>query len=276
MPELPEVETVARDLKEAGLIGRRITGAHVYWTRTIDRPSVAEFRQRLIGQQVEDVDRRAKFLVLSLSDDTLLIHLRMTGQLAFKDPTVPRAKHEHVVLELDDGRHLRFHDTRKFGRWYLVEDPAEVLAPLGPEPLADGFDAETFMEMLQSRRRQLKPLLLDQSFIAGLGNIYADEALWAARLHPLRRSHTLSEEEAYALYRSIRNVLRRGIDNMGTTLGTGRANFYSVGGRSGENQDELRVFRQTDAPCPRCGTPIERIVVGQRSTHVCPRCQDGG
>lgn len=272
MPELPEVETVARDLRDAGLIGRTVTDAHVYWSRTIDRPSTDIFQSRIIGQQFEEIRRRAKYLVFTLSDDVLLVHLRMTGQIILEDSTLPRRKHEHVILELDTDRHLRFHDTRKFGRWYLVTDPSDVLGKLGPEPLTD-LDAATFTDMLHSRRRQLKPLLLDQTFIAGLGNIYVDEALWAAKIHPLRRSHTLSEGEAHRLFEAIQTVLRRGIENLGTTLGTGRTNFYSVSGRRGDNAEALRVFRQTGEPCPRCGTPVERIIVGQRSTHICPDCQ---
>lgn len=272
MPELPEVETVARDLRDAGLVGRTITDAHVYWPRIVDRPSAQIFESRIVGQRFEVIGRRAKFLVFTLSDDTLLVHLRMTGQLAFEKPTVPRRKHEHVILELDGDVHLRFHDTRKFGRWYLLTDPSDVLGKLGPEPLSD-LDAGTFAELVQGRRRQLKPLMLDQTFIAGLGNIYVDEALWAAGIHPLRRSHTLSDDETHELFEAIQRVLRQGIENLGTTLGTGRTNFYSVGGRRGENAEELRVFRQTGEPCPRCGTPVERIVVGQRSTHICPRCQ---
>lgn len=274
MPELPEVETLARDLRRAGLIGRTVTDARVYWPRTIDRPGITQFRNRILGNQFEDAGRRGKFLVLPLSDgDTLLIHLRMTGQLAFEEPSVPRKKHEHVILELDGDSHLRFHDTRKFGRWYLVEEPEELLGKLGPEPLSAEFDPATLATILHSRRRQLKPLLLDQTVLAGLGNIYVDEALWTAGIHPLRRSHTLEETEIHALYDAIRTVLRRGIKNMGTTLGTGRANFYSVGGRRGNNQTALRVFRQAEEPCPRCRTPIERIVVGQRSTYICPDCQ---
>lgn len=272
MPELPEVETVARDLRDAGLVGRTITDANVYWPRIIDRPSAQIFESRIVGQQFEAVGRRAKYLVFTLSDETLLVHLRMTGQIAFEDPTIPRRKHEHVILELDNERHLRFHDTRKFGRWYLVTEPSDVLGKLGPEPLTD-LDAGTFTDLVHGRRRQLKPLLLDQTFIAGLGNIYVDEALWTARIHPLRRSHTLDDDEARRLFDAIQLVLRRGIDNLGTTLGTGRTNFYSVSGQRGENAEELRVFRQTGEPCPRCGTPVERIIVGQRSTHICPRCQ---
>lgn len=274
MPELPEVETIARDLKAANLVGRRIKAAHVRWARTIATPDPAAFVARVRGARINDVGRRAKYLVLPLdTGDTLLIHLRMTGRLALPSSHTPPDPHEHLILTLDDGRDLRFHDTRKFGRWYLVDAPSQVLGNLGPEPLSEAFTPEWLYTALQAHRRQLKPLLLDQRFIAGLGNIYVDEALWHAQLHPQRPSHTLSRAESDALHAAIRTVLMRGIANMGTTLGTGEANFYSVGRRRGRNQDALAVFRRTGEPCPRCGTPIVRLVVAQRGTHICPSCQ---
>ncbi len=274
MPELPEVETVARDLKAASLVGRRIEAVHVRWPRIIATPAPAVFVERLRGTRIRDVGRRAKYLVLPLdTGDTLLIHLRMTGRLALPPSEHPLDPHEHLILTLDDGRDVRYHDTRKFGRWYLVDDPAQVLGDLGPEPLSEAFTPTWFYNALHARRRQLKPLLLDQRFIAGLGNIYVDEALWHARLHPQRLSQTLSRTESDALHTAIRTVLERAIVNMGTTLGTGEANFYSVGRRRGRNQDALAVFRRTGELCPRCGTPIVRLVVAQRGTHICPACQ---
>lgn len=274
MPELPEVETVARDLKAANLVGRRIEAVQVRWPRTIATPDAATFAARLRGARIRDVGRRAKYLVLPLdTGETLLIHLRMTGRLALPPSHAPLDPHEHIILTLDDGRDMRYHDTRKFGRWYLVADPAQVLGDLGPEPLSEAFTPDWFYNALHARRRQLKPLLLDQRFLAGLGNIYVDEALWHAHLHPQRLSHTLTRAESAALHAAIQAVLRRAIANMGTTLGTGEANFYSVGRRRGRNQDALAVFRRTGEPCPRCGTPIVRLVVAQRGTHICPTCQ---
>jgi formamidopyrimidine-DNA glycosylase len=178
-----------------------------------------------------------------------------------------------VILDLDDGRSLRYRDTRKFGRWSLVKDPATVLSRLGPEPLDKGFTATDFVRHLRPRRGKLKPLLLNQEVLAGLGNIYVDEALFSARLHPERSCATLSDAQLRVLYRSIREVLRRGIRTGGTTLGSGQGNFYSVAGRRGRNQDGLRVFRRNGEPCGRCGTTIARTIVGQRSTHLCPQCQ---
>jgi formamidopyrimidine-DNA glycosylase len=197
----------------------------------------------------------------------------MSGRLHHVPDKTPRSDHEHVILGFDDGSELRFHDTRKFGRLYLLERAEKILGRLGPEPLEPGFTAQRFAQMLKARCRLLKPLLLDQSFLAGLGNIYVDEALWESGLHPQRRSDLLSAAEARALHAAIRRVLRRGIKNLGTSLGTGKANFYSVSRRRGRNRDELKVFRRTGEPCPRCGSEIRRIVVGQRSTHLCSRCQ---
>jgi formamidopyrimidine-DNA glycosylase len=156
---------------------------------------------------------------------------------------------------------------------YFVENPEQIVGHLGPEPLEKSFTAHILKERLHAHNRLLKPLLLDQTFIAGLGNIYVDEALWVARLHPCRQSSSLSKPEVKALHRAIRKVLKRGLQNLGTSLGSGKANFYSVGQRKGRNRDELNVFRRTAAPCLRCETVIERILVGQRSTHICPTCQ---
>ena len=197
----------------------------------------------------------------------------MSGRLHLVPPDVKRDKHEHVVLDLDNGQQLRFHDTRKFGRMFLVENVDTVIGKLGPEPLGHDFTTAWFLDHLHQKKRQLKPLLLDQTFLAGLGNIYVDEALWEAKLHPLRVSSSLTTSEIRALHRAIRKVLRKGINNLGTTLGTGKANFYSIGRRTGNNSEELNVFRRTGQQCPRCDATIERIIVGQRSTHICPACQ---
>ena len=168
-----------------------------------------------------------------------------------------------------------FHDPRKNpGRLSLIKDPGPDFDPPGPEPLAPGFTAKALGQLLKNRQRILKPLLLDQTFIAGLGNIYVDEALWEAKLHPCRRASSLSTPEIRALRLAIPRVLKRGLKNLGTSLGSGEANFYSVANRRGRNKDQLNVFRRTDRPCPRCKQSIERLIVGQRSTHICPRCQE--
>jgi len=274
MPELPEVETVARELRAAGVVGRRIVQARVSWPRTVATPSARAFVRGVKGRRIASLDRRGKYLVIRLTGGRyVLVHLRMTGQLFFATGAARRGKHEHLTLRLDDGRELRFRDTRKFGRWYLLEDAETKLGALGPEPLSPELTARAFGRRLAARRAMLKPLLLNQAFIAGLGNIYVDEALWDAGLHPRRKSDSLREEQRRRLYLSIRKVLRRGIESMGTTLGAGLTNFRTVEGGYGSNKDNLRVFRRAGEPCPRCGAAIKRMIVGQRSTHICPRCQ---
>jgi formamidopyrimidine-DNA glycosylase len=274
MPELPEVQTVVDSLNDLKLRGRRVVAARVYWPKTIAGMAPATFRKKIKGRTIREISRRGKYIVIALSRDlTLLIHLRMTGRLNWAAATTKRNPHEHVILVFGNKKALRFQDTRKFGRFYLTPNPQEILGRLGPEPLSDRFTAARLHAMLQARKRLIKPLLLDQSFIAGLGNIYVDEALWMAGIHPLRVSSSLSKREAAVLQNAIPKVLKKGLANLGTTLGSGSGNFYSVAGRRGRNADELSVFRRTGEGCIRCRTPIERIVVGQRSTHLCPHCQ---
>jgi formamidopyrimidine-DNA glycosylase len=274
MPELPEVQTVVNDLNAAGLEGAVIIAAGIFWPRTIAAPGVRSFRRQIKGQKISAIWRRGKFLVFDFSGGHhMMIHLRMSGRIHLVSSDTKRLKHEHVIIVFKDGRQLRFHDTRKFGRIYLVKDPEKILGTLGVEPLAPAFTAKSLMNKMKVRKRLLKPLLLDQSFIAGLGNIYVDEALWEAKIHPCRIASTLSAAEIKRLHRTIPRVLKRGLKNLGTSLGTGKANFYSVARRKGRNTDELKVFRRTGMPCPRCGQAVERIIVGQRSTHICVKCQ---
>ncbi len=274
MPELPEVETVVRGLRRKGLVGCTVADARISWARTVGNMLPGVFRDTMAGRRIVAIRRRAKYLVLELAPQAvLLIHLRMTGRLAVEDAAVVRNPYERVALSFTDGRELRFRDTRKFGRWLLLEDAGPVLDRLGPEPLDATFEAPRLYAMLRRHRRMLKPLLLDQTFLAGLGNIYVDEALWEARLHPCRLSDSVTRVQAVRLHAAIRLVLQRGIAAMGTSLGKGDVNFYSVAGRRGRNQDQLRVFRRDGLPCPACGRNIIRLTVGQRSTHICTRCQ---
>ena len=273
MPELPEVQTVVDDLIAAGLVGQTITNVRIRWPGSIAGISPPLFRQKLKGRRIENVERRAKFIVWLLDGNLkMLTHLRMTGRFHLVAPRTAYGKHDHVAFAFSDQRQLRFRDTRKFGRFYLRDSEA-MLARLGPEPLSRQFTARRLEARLFAHRRQLKPLLLNQQFVAGLGNIYVDEALWHAGLHPLRLSNGLTAAEIRRLHRAIRKVLRKGLRNMGTTLGTGETTFYSVAGNRGRNRDELDVFRRTGEACPRCRAAIERIVVAQRSTHICPVCQ---
>ncbi len=270
MPELPEVETYASDL--AGVLpGRVLAGAWTDWPNQLPLNTPAALDAGVRGQAVVDVGRRGKYLVLRLAHGWLIVHLKMSGRLQLVPASTPANRHAHVVFRLNGGDELRFHDPRKFGRVYLVADPAAVLGGLGPEPLGDALTLDAFRARLAARRGRLKPLLLDQTFVAGIGNIYADEALWAARLHPLRTADSLGEAEIARLYAAVREVLARGITARGTSFSTG--GYRDLTGNPGEMQGTLAVFRRTGEPCPACGSPVVRLVVGQRATHVCEACQ---
>ena len=279
MPELPEVETIARKLRPE-LVGKNILKADLLWSRTLATPTPAKFKKVVKGQEIKTVGRRAKYFVMELSDYYLFIHLRMSGDLYIKEGEAAPEKHDRLILDLTPDpfaehpggapekrgeTRLVFNDTRKFGRVWLVEDPDEVVGGLGPEPLSEAFTPQVLFEGLQSRRRQLKPLLLDQSFLAGMGNIYTDEALHMARLHPLAPSDSVNREQAQALWDAIRAVLQEGIHRNGASIDW----VY----RGGEFQNYFRVYDRAGKPCLVCGTEIERLVVGQRGTHVCPHCQ---
>ena len=281
MPELPEVETVARDLRGL-VVGATITGAAGDWPRSIaSHTSIAAFAGAVAGRRIEAIGRRAKLVVVELSGDAALtIHLKMTGQLFVVPAGAPADRHVHLTLALDDGRELRFRDIRKFGRVGLwPRDPAsgavldseaggELFAGHGPEPLDDAFTLRAFRERLRGRSGRLKPLLLDQAFIAGIGNIYADEALWRARLHPLRRVASLRPPDEARLYREFRAVLVEAIEWRGSSI-----DDYTAPDGDGAMQERLVVYQRAGAPCVRCGRPIRRIVVGQRATHFCSWCQ---
>lgn len=268
MPELPEVETVAQTI-EPDVIGRVIVSADVRWAKTVATPSPKQFKERIRGQKVLGVSRRAKYLVIRLENYSLLIHLRMSGDLAVRKGKISAEKHDRLILALKGRRgeesHLAFNDTRKFGRVWLTDNPESVLGKLGPEPLGRVFTPNWLYENLHKRSRQLKPLLLDQTFLAGVGNIYADESLHMAKLHPLGLSNAVTPKQAKALCEAIRSVLREGIRRNGASIDW----VY----RGGEYQNHFRVYDREGTPCLVCGTEIQKLTVGQRGTHVCPKCQ---
>lgn len=271
MPELPEVETIARGLHcgrngICPIAGKQVAGISLLWKRSLANSTRKQLQQRLAGQVVQSVGRRGKFVVITFSTDTLLIHLRMSGDLRMDLFPPPKPfKHDRLLIDFSDGTRLAFNDPRKFGRVWLTAHPQEVLDGLGPEPFDRQLTPARFQQMLTSRQRQLKPLLLDQAFLAGLGNIYTDEALHLARLHPLQTSKALTLEQASTLLKAIRTVLRQGIRRNGASIDW----VY----RGGDFQNHFRVYQRDGQPCPVCGATIQRILVGQRSTHFCPGCQ---
>ncbi|MBI5433678.1 MAG: bifunctional DNA-formamidopyrimidine glycosylase/DNA-(apurinic or apyrimidinic site) lyase [Planctomycetes bacterium] len=274
MPELPEVETVARLLRPK-LVGRVFRGGEVLWARTIESSGPDEFLAALRGASCTRVWRRAKFVVVDLERrgkqaGHLVCHLRMTGRLHVEAPGYDSGSHLRVRLELDDRKHLFFIDVRKFGRMWFVREQRELFGELGPEPLEDAFDVDRFHAALRARKRQLKPLLLDQSFVAGLGNIYVDESLFRAGLHPLANSARLDRAAAKRLHTAIRSILSAAIAREGSSFDT----FYRTPeGKPGGFQDEFQVYDREGEPCTRCGAAIVKTVVGQRGTHFCRTCQ---
>ena len=264
MPELPEVETIARALKP-DLVGRIILSADLRWARTLATPSPSQFKKQVAGQEIVDVSRRAKFIVIHLKNYNLLIHLRMSGDLVIRTGKIKPEKHDRLLLYLSDHTYLAFNDTRKFGRVWFTDQPEKFLGKLGPEPLEKNFTAQWLFENLHKRKRQLKPLLLDQTFLAGLGNIYTDECLHIAKLHPLALSNTVTQKQAQALREAIRAVLKEGIRRNGASIDW----VY----RGGDYQNHFRVYDREGKTCLVCGKKIQKFTVGQRGTHVCPNCQ---
>ena len=303
MPELPEVEYTARQLRET-LVGATITNAQVFWERTISHPTLPEFLAEIEGRRIVAIRRRGKLLVLDLSGDLIItIHRRMSGNLLLlptgwdidtslreqdplawntRGPTFVPAptpdvhaekllRYCRVSFNLADGRRLLYTDPRKFGRIALWprEREAEAFEGFGIEPLSDEFTVEELARSLAGRAGAIKPVLLNQSVIAGIGNIYADEALYYASIHPLRPASSLSQDEVRLLHEGIVAVLTLGIEHGGTSFNE----YRDLWGEAGENYDHVSVYQRAGKPCPRCGTLIERIVVAQRGTHFCPNCQ---
>ncbi len=268
MPELPEVETFARELRPE-LVGQRITDVEVFWPAIVATHPPDVFAALLRGVHFLNVGRRGKYLLFLLSSgETIVAHLRMTGRFYFASAP-ERAKHVHLLIALANGRWLHYQDVRKFGRLYLEEDPQRLTGKLGPEPLDFAWSAEAFWSNLRRHRKPVKSALLDQNIVAGLGNIYADEALFAAGIDPRRAAKTLTQAEVSRLQAAIRQVLAAAIRARGSSV----SDYLPPNGVPGTFQARHQVYRRTDEPCPRCGTPIRRVRIGGRSTHFCPHCQ---
>lgn len=268
MPELPEVETIRRQLCDAGVEGRIIEKVCIGWPRTVDPLSPEQFREKVAGRTIEKVSRHGKWLIFELDEEeNLLVHLRMTGGFYLSQGPLAQGPYDRAVFQLSDGLNLHFRDPRKFGRMRLDIFPAG----LGPDALE--ISARLFFQSLEKTDRMLKTLLLDQSFIAGIGNIYADESLFAAGLMPDRRAGTLSEDEKIALYMAVTEVVRAAVKNGGTSLGKGKGNYTDLNGQSGGNSEKAKAYGRAGKPCVVCGTILQKTIIAQRATVFCPHCQ---
>ena len=270
MPELPEVETVVRYIRPniVGKVIQSIIPQNSY-NKVLATHSPQQFNKLVLGKSVSDVTRRGKYIVINLDMGFMLIHLRMTGRLLLTLTADDKQKHLTATINFTDGTALYFKDYRKFGRLYYYDSLDYINQKLGIEPLSSSFTKNWLFNNLTDSKRQLKPLLLDQSFIGGLGNIYVDEALWFAKLHPQQIGSSVSRKKSNALHSAIQKLLQAAIDNQGTTI----INFYFGEGKSGNFREQLQVFGRQDKNCARCDSLIEKIRVAQRGTHLCPRCQ---
>ncbi len=267
MPELPEVETIKRELLPY-VCGKKITGVELFWERMLRQPSPQDFQKRIKGQRICDITRRGKYLVFSLeSGEWLIIHLKMSGALLAGRGLSP--KYTRAVIHLEDGIDIYFCDPRKFGKIQLVKDKNDVLGKLGVEPLDKGFTTEVLGKLLGKRKAPVKAVLLEQGLIAGIGNMYADEALFDAVINPLRVAGSLSADETERLHNSIIKVLKAAIESKGASV----SNYYRPGGEKGSAHNHFKVAHRKGEKCPVCGTPLERISIRQRGSCFCPRCQ---
>jgi len=267
MPELPEVETIRNELLPC-IIGRQFTGVTIYDAKMVRQPPVEEFCQQLIGQRVDRRERRGKYLTFHLSsNEVLIIHLRMAGALLL-NPEQPD-KYARAVFQFDTGSQLVFTDRRRLGALWLVKNEQAIIGKLGPEPLAPEFTAETLAERLQKHRAPIKAILLDQAFIAGIGNMYADEALFAANVHPLRKANSLSAQEVQNLYKAIQDVLWSAIGSKGASVDT----YKRPDGQIGTAHFSFNVAHRKGKQCPTCGATIQRLAIRNRGSYFCPNCQ---
>ncbi len=299
MPELPEVETIRRQLCSAGVEGRIIEKVHIEWPRTVEPLTPDAFSKQVQGCTLGKIDRHGKWLIFRLENFhpprpaatppmegnsqrvipsgggvperrggfNLLVHLRMTGGFYLTQGTLKKGSHDRAVLQLSGGLNLHFRDPRKFGRWKL----AASLDGLGPDALT--VTKKEFFQALEGKSKVLKALLLDQSFVAGVGNIYADEALFEARLDPHRKSRTLNDAEKLALYKAVTKVIKAGVRNKGTSLGSGQGNYVDLNGEAGGHREKVKVYGRAGLPCVVCGRPLNKTRITQRTTVFCANCQ---
>ena len=277
MPELPEVQTVVNEIIKQQLLGVKIKDVEILVPALVAPMTAEDFSKTLKGRTIAALSRRAKYIVATLDNGTYFIaHLRMSGHFVTINAKEERGRFERARITFANGKALRYDDIRKFGRFNLTRDKEEILGKLGPEPLEKSFTPKLLFDLLPKDKKIklcIKAWLLDQSHVAGLGNIYVDEALWLAKIHPERPAASLTLEEAKALRDAIQSVLKKGIANSGTSLGHTQGNFISADGKHGNNAETLNVFHRQGQPCPRCGATIIKTVVAQRGTHLCPKCQ---
>ncbi|MGC9386310.1 MAG: bifunctional DNA-formamidopyrimidine glycosylase/DNA-(apurinic or apyrimidinic site) lyase [Hydrogenovibrio sp.] len=270
MPELPEVETTRRGLQPK-VEGQVITDILIRNSR-LRWPVDESLRQKLPGLAILSIQRRAKYLLLQTQKGHLIIHLGMSGNLRVLPKGTPPLKHDHIDLILDNGYRVRYHDPRRFGCWLWTEDPPEahpLLTSLGPEPLSDDFNADYLWQTVQGRKRPIKTLIMTNSVVVGVGNIYANESLFLSRIHPARPAASLSQQEIETLVRHIKQVLEAAILQGGTTL----KDFLSPSGQPGYFEQTLHVYGRAGQPCTQCATPIEKVLLNQRAAYFCPSCQ---
>lgn len=277
MPELPEVEVNRRGLDRL-VKGKIISGLSLYWPRIIVAYSEqANWEENIKNKEIIKVKRRGKYLIFQFIDGFLLSHLRMEGKYFFfnKDEIpIEKDKHTHVIIHFTDGSELHYNDVRKFGRMEYIADMGvenyfETKA-IGPEPVADSFSRETFGKQLAGVKQVIKAALLSQKYVAGLGNIYVDEVLFAAKVHPSRQGNNLNSEEIDAIYEAILDIMQRAIEAGGSTI----RSYTNTVGQAGFYQEQLQVYGKKGQACPRCQTTIEKIKIAQRGTHYCPNCQE--
>ena len=267
MPELPEVETIKKDLLR-WVVGCSITGISLPWSQVVRKPSAGEFRRKLVGRTIKEVRRRGKYLLLPLNVETLILHLKMAGFLSLKPSSKPEP-YTSAVFHLDNNRHLYFCDRRRLGAMWLVKDEKEVVGKLGPEPLEPEFTPQLLGKLLSQHSIPIKALLCDQNIIAGIGNMYADEALFEARIHPLKRAKGLSKEEVERLHQAIHQVLTTAIGYGGASVDT----YKRPDGQLGTAHYFFQVAHRGGETCYNCHTPIERLPLRGRGTYFCPNCQ---
>lgn len=269
MPELPEVETVKNQIAPP-VLGRTITDVTLLWEGQVRGQSPEEFKKRAIGQKITAIERHGKYLLLSLaSGDTLVIHLKMSGSLILGQNDNEPPKYTRAIIHLDSGQNVFFRDPRKFGVLKIIKNTAEIDAKLGPEPLEKSFTLKVFTARLVKHAAPIKAVLLDQKFMAGVGNMYADEALYASRIDPRRAANSLTKAEIKRLFEAIRDTLREGIKYGGASIVT----YYHPDGTTGTAHQHFKVAHGQNKTCPVCGGPVKRIVVRGRGTYYCPKCQ---